>query len=64
MGHSSVIRSGAKVTRSVIFEYTCIPADTYFNEMIMSRQYCVGRYGETLYSDDDPTQLRWGDARA
>jgi mannose-1-phosphate guanylyltransferase len=64
IGHGSVIRSGAKVTRSVIFEYTRIPADTHFNEMIVSRQYCVDRHGETLYSGDDTTHLRWGDARA
>ena len=64
IGHGSVIRSGAKVTRSVIFEYTRIAADLHFNEMIVSRQYCVDRYGETLYSGDDTTHLRWGDARA
>ena len=64
IGHGSVIRSGAKVTRSVIFEYTRIPADMHFNEMIVSRQYCVDRHGETLYSGDDTTHLRWGDARA
>jgi mannose-1-phosphate guanylyltransferase len=64
IGHGSVIRSGAKVTRSVIFEYTRIPADMHFNEMIVSRHYCVDRHGETLYSGDDTTHLRWGDARA
>jgi mannose-1-phosphate guanylyltransferase len=64
IGHGSVIRSGAKVTRSVTFEYTRIPADMHFNEMIVSRQYCVDRHGETLYSGDDTTHLRWGDARS
>jgi mannose-1-phosphate guanylyltransferase len=64
IGHGSVIRSGAKVTRSVIFEYTRIAADMHFNEMIVSRQYCVDRHGETLYSGDDKTHLRWGDSRA
>jgi mannose-1-phosphate guanylyltransferase len=48
----------------VIFDYTRIAADMHFNEMIVSRQYCVDRHGETLYSGDDTTHLRWGDARA
>lgn len=64
VGHGSVIRSGAKITRSVLFEYTRIAADMHFSEMIVSRHYCVDRYGETLYRGDDSAQLRWGDARA
>ena len=64
IGHGSVIRSGARVTRSVIFEYTRIAADMHFNEMIVSRHYCVDRHGDTLYRGDDTSPLRWGDARA
>ncbi len=64
IGHGSVVRSGARVTRSILFEYTRIAADMHFNEMIVSPQYCVDRYGETLYRGDDTAQLRWGDARA
>ena len=63
IGHGCVIRSGARVTRSVLFEYTRIAADMHFNEMIVSRHYCVDRNGETLFRGDDSTQLRWGDAR-
>ena len=64
IGHGSVIRSGAKVTRSILFEYTRIAADMHFSEMIVSPEYCVNREGETLYRGDDTAQLRWGDARA
>lgn len=64
IGHGCIIRSGAKITRSVLFEYTRIAADMHFSEMIVSRHYCVDRYGETLYRGDDTAQLRWGDARA
>lgn len=64
IGHGCVVRSGAKITRSVLFEYTRIAADMHFSEMIISRHYCVDRYGETLYRGDDSAQLRWGDARA
>jgi mannose-1-phosphate guanylyltransferase len=64
IGHGSVIRSGARVTRSVLFEYTRIAPDMNFYEMIVSRQYCVNRQGETLYIGDDRSHYRWGDARA
>ena len=64
IGHGCTVRSGAKVTRSILFEYTRIAADMHFSEMIVSPQYCVDRYGETLYRGDDSAQLRWGDARA
>ncbi|MEY4756753.1 MAG: hypothetical protein RJA34_1651 [Pseudomonadota bacterium] len=64
IGHGSVVRSGAKVTRSILFEYTRIAADMHFSEMIVSPNYCVDRSGETLYRGDDTIQLRWGDARA
>lgn len=64
IGHGSVVRSRAKVTRSVLFDYTRIAADMHFNEMIVSRHYCVDRYGETMYHGDETAQLRWGDARA
>lgn len=64
IGHGSLVRSGARITRSVLFEYTRIAADMHFKEMIVSRHYCVNRKGETSYQGDEATPLRWGDARA
>jgi mannose-1-phosphate guanylyltransferase len=64
IGHGSHLRTGAKVVRSVLFEYTRVPADMLFNEMIVSPNYCVDREGDTQYRGDDTSQLRWGDARA
>ena len=64
IGHGSVLRAGAHVTRSVLFEYTRIAAGMEFFEMIVSRHYCVDRHGETFYAGDELTDLRWGDARA
>ena len=58
-----MLRSGAMVTRSILFEYTRIGAGMRFDEMIVSPQYCVDRHGETLYQGDDNAVLRWGDAR-
>lgn len=60
IGHGCVIRSGAKVTQECVVQYTRIAADMHFSEMIVSRHYCVDRYGETLYRGDDSAQLRWG----
>ena len=64
IGHGSVVRAGARVTRSILFEYTRIAADMRFTEMIVSPDYCVDRHGDTLYRGDDTAHLRWGDARA
>ena len=64
IGHGSHIRTGAKVVRSVLFEYTRIASDMRLNEMIVSPDYCVNRHGETFYRGDDTAHLRWGDARA
>jgi mannose-1-phosphate guanylyltransferase len=64
IGHGSHIRTGAKVVRSVLFDYTRIAADMRFSEMVVSPDYAVDRHGDTLYRGDDTAQLRWGDARA
>jgi mannose-1-phosphate guanylyltransferase len=64
VGHGCVLKTGARLTRSVVFEHTRIAAHMQIHEMIVSRQYCVDRHGETLYRGDDATALRWGDARA
>ncbi len=63
IGHGCTLRSGASVTRSILFEYTRIGSGMRFDEMIVSPQYCVDRHGATLYQGDDNAQLRWGDAR-
>lgn len=63
IGHGSHLRQGAKVIRSVLFEYTRIGAAMAFSEMIVSPRYCVDRAGETTYVGDDQCPLRWGDAR-
>jgi mannose-1-phosphate guanylyltransferase len=64
IGHGSHLRSGSKVKRCVLFEYTRIAEDMQFSEKIVSPDYCVSRSGEAIYSGDDSTTLRWGDARA
>jgi len=64
IGNGSHVRAGAKVEQSILFEYTRVPAEMRFKEMIVSPNYCVDRQGNTLYRGDDTSGLRWGDARA
>jgi len=64
IGHGSHVRAGARVERSVLFEYTRIGAGMLFQDMIISPSYCVDRHGHATYVGDDRFALRWGDARA
>lgn len=64
IGHGSHLRAGAKVVRSILFEYTRIGEGMNFSEMIVSPRYCVDRQGHATYVGDDRFPLRWGDARA
>lgn len=61
--HGCVLKSGAQVLRSILFEYTRLAAGMVFSEVVVSRQYCVDRHGDALYRGDDASPLRWGDAR-
>jgi len=63
IGHGSHLRKGAKLTRSILFEYTRIGEDMEFSEMVVSPRYCLDRAGRTTYLGDDCCKLRWGDAR-
>ena len=63
IGHGCVIKAGAWIDKSVLFEYVRIAAGMHVTDMIVSRQYCVDRKGQTIYRGDDATLLRWGDAR-
>jgi mannose-1-phosphate guanylyltransferase len=63
IGHGCVLKSGASVVRSILFEYTRIASGMLFSDVVLSRQYCVDRTGDALYRGDDSSDLRWGDAR-
>ena len=63
IGHGCHVRAGARVERSILFEYTRIGAGMLFQDMIVSPSYCVDRLGRATYVGDDRCPLRWGDAR-
>jgi mannose-1-phosphate guanylyltransferase len=62
VGHGSHLCPGAKVVRSVLFEYTRVLPDVCLEEMIVFRDYSVNRAGEMRHvSDCGPDE--WGNAR-
>lgn len=63
IGHGSHIRSGTRIERCIVFEYTRIGDAQTMKEMIISPQYCVGRDGIAHYLGEDASPYRWGDAR-
>lgn len=63
IGHGSVIRAGARVTRSVVFDYTQIPAGMHVCDMVLSRTYGFDRHGEPVCQSSDTRAARWGDSR-
>jgi mannose-1-phosphate guanylyltransferase len=64
IGHSSVLEKGSRVVRSMLFEYTHIPADVSFEEVIVCNEYCVDRHGNQTHVGDRHNELVWSDARA
>jgi mannose-1-phosphate guanylyltransferase len=64
IGHSSVLEKGSRVVRSMLFEYTHIPAGVCFEEVIVCNEYCVDRHGKQTHVRDRHPELVWSDARA
>ncbi len=62
IGHGSHICAGAKVVRSVLFEYTRVLHDVSLDEMIVFKDYSVDRAGEMKHVSDY-TADEWLNAR-
>jgi mannose-1-phosphate guanylyltransferase len=62
IGHGSHICSGAKVVRSVLFEYTRVLHDVKLHEMIVYKDYSVDRDGEMKHVSEC-TADGWANAR-
>lgn len=62
IGHGSQICSGAKVVRSVLFEYTRVLHDVSLHEMIVFKDYSVDRAGEMKHVSDYAADA-WANAR-
>jgi mannose-1-phosphate guanylyltransferase len=62
IGHGSHICSGAKVVRSVLFEYTRVLHDVNLHEMIVYKDYSVDRKGDMKHVSEYGTD-EWANAR-
>jgi mannose-1-phosphate guanylyltransferase len=62
IGHGSHIGAGSKIVRSVLFEYTHISNNAKLNELIVFKEYTVGRDGKMHHISELRTSF-WGDSR-
>ena len=52
IGHGCHVLENARVSKSVLFEYTKVPQGRKLEEVIVSGAYCVDRHGNTVPYDD------------
>ncbi len=64
IGHGSRICAGGRVSRSVLFEYTCVPSNSNLEDTIVCGDYAVDRTGETCNIDEVSGAREWRDSRA
>jgi mannose-1-phosphate guanylyltransferase len=62
IGHGSHLCAGAKVVRSVLFNYTRVLPEIELHELLVFRNYCVDRDGRMRELADN-TFNDWGNAR-
>ena len=62
IGHGSHICSGARVVRSVLFEYTRVLQNIALEEVIVFKEYSVDRNGEMKHVSECLTD-QWSNAR-
>lgn len=64
IGHGSRVRAGGRVSRSVLFEYTCVEPASDLQDAIICGNYAVARSGHTIHVEDARAPRIWSDARA
>jgi len=64
IGHGSRVCAGGCITRSVIFEYTCVNPGCNFKDMVICGDYVVNHRGKSLHVDETIDAQRWSDSRA
>lgn len=62
IGHGSHICAGAELVRSVLFEYTRVLPDVSLHEMIVFKDYSVGRSGDMRHVSEGHADS-WANAR-
>ena len=63
VGHGCHVKSGAVISRSILFEYTRLGSAGFVEDSVVFGRYCVDKDGNAAHQDD--AELDWvGDARA
>jgi mannose-1-phosphate guanylyltransferase len=62
IGHGSHVCRGARVVRSVLFEYTRVLENVSLDEMIVFKDYSVNRAGDMRHASDYASEA-WANAR-
>jgi mannose-1-phosphate guanylyltransferase len=64
VGHGSRICARSRVSRSVLFDYTCVQPASEFDDMIVCGNYTADRKGNALHVGEARGRQKWRDARA
>ena len=63
VGRGSRICSGSRLSRSVLFDYTCVQSSGEFDDMIVCGNYAADRNGNALHVGEARGRQKWRDAR-
>lgn len=63
VGHGSRICAGSRISRSVLFDYTCVQPAGEFEDMIVCGNYAADRKGNALHVGEARGRQQWRDAR-
>jgi len=63
IGHGSRVCAGSRLSRSVLFDYTCVPPASEFDDMIVCGNYAADRHGNSVHVADASGRQTWRDAR-
>ncbi len=63
VGHGSRICAGSRLSRSVLFDYTCVQSAGEFDDMIVCGNYAADRKGNALHVGEARGRQKWRDAR-
>lgn len=64
IGSGSRVCAGSRLSRSVLFDYTCVQQAGEFDDMIVCGNYAADRHGNSVHVAEARGRQTWRDARA
>ncbi|MDP3715608.1 MAG: hypothetical protein Q8R21_04280, partial [Burkholderiales bacterium] len=64
IGNGSRVCAGSRLSRSVLFDYTCVQPASEFDDMIVCGNYAADRDGNSVHVAEASGRQTWRDARA